>query len=79
MPVRKSNNPEMSESGSRTSRRGFASMDQEKQRQISSKGGKAAHLAGKAHQFNSQEAREAGRKGGSASSRNRNAGRGEVL
>ncbi len=45
--------------------RGFASMDEEKQRQIASKGGKAAHRKGSAHEFTSEEAREAGRKGGS--------------
>lgn len=48
------------------SRRGFASMDPEKQRQIASKGGKAAHAKGTAHEFTSQEAVEAGRKGGKA-------------
>ncbi len=46
-------------------RRGFASMDPEKQREIASKGGKAAHEKGTAHEFDSNEAREAGRKGGS--------------
>lgn len=46
------------------SARGFASMDPEKQREIASKGGKAAHLQGRAHEFTSDEAREAGRKGG---------------
>lgn len=50
-----------------TSTRGFASMDQERQKEIASKGGKAAHLSGNAHQFTSEEAREAGRKGGQAS------------
>jgi uncharacterized protein len=49
--------------------RGFASMDRTKQREIASKGGKAAHLKGTAHQWSSQEAREAGRKGGLASHR----------
>ncbi|PIR82844.1 general stress protein [Candidatus Kaiserbacteria bacterium CG10_big_fil_rev_8_21_14_0_10_59_10] len=49
-----------------TSNRGFASMDEEKQREIASKGGKAAHEKGTAHEFNSEEAREAGRKGGRA-------------
>src|SRR5688572_20074094 len=48
------------------SKRGFASMDQEKQRQIASKGGKAAHQKGAAHEFTSEEARIAGRKGGLA-------------
>jgi uncharacterized protein len=47
-------------------KRGFASMDQEKQRQIASKGGKIAHETGRAHQFTSAEARAAGRKGGLA-------------
>ena len=47
------------------SRRGFAAMDQEKQRNIASKGGRAAH------QFTSDEARAAGRKGGETVSRNR--------
>lgn len=58
----------------KTSNRGFASMDREKQREIASKGGKAAHLSGNAHEFTSEEAREAGRKGGQASrgSRNKN-------
>jgi uncharacterized protein len=46
--------------------RGFASMDASKQREIASKGGKAAHAKGTAHEFTSEEAREAGRKGGQA-------------
>jgi general stress protein YciG len=54
-------------SGSGTSKRGFASMDEDKQREIASKGGKAAHEKGTAHEFDSEEAREAGRKGGEAS------------
>ncbi len=54
-----------------TEKRGFASMDQEKQREIASKGGKAAHESGRAHEFTSEEAREAGRKGGKAVSQNR--------
>jgi uncharacterized protein len=58
--------------GTRTrSNRGFASMDRNKQREIASKGGKAAHAKGTAHEFDSGEAREAGRKGGVAVSRNR--------
>lgn len=44
--------------------RGFASMDQAKQREIASQGGKAAHKKGVAHQWTSEEAKEAGRKGG---------------
>jgi len=54
-----------------TSTRGFASMDPERQRQIAREGGKAAHEKGTAHEFDSNEAREAGRKGGEAVSRNR--------
>jgi len=52
-------------------RRGFASMDQAKQKEIASKGGKAAHENGTAHEFTSEEAREAGRKGGVKVSQNR--------
>jgi general stress protein YciG len=55
----------------RKSRRGFASMDPEKQRVIASKGGKAAHAKGTAHEFTPDEAREAGRKGGMVVSQNR--------
>lgn len=44
-----------------TSQRGFASMDPERQREIASEGGKAAHESGNAHEFTSEEAREAGR------------------
>jgi len=51
--------------------RGFASMDRMKQREIASKGGKAAHQKGSAHEWTSEEAREAGRKGGMASHRRR--------
>ncbi len=47
-------------------KRGFASMDAAKQREIASKGGKAAHQKGTAHQFTPEEARAAGRKGGQA-------------
>src|SRR5205085_1759036 len=54
-----------------TSRRGFASMDPAKQREIASKGGRAAHAKGTAHEFTSDEARVAGRKGGEAVSRDR--------
>ena len=53
------------------SNRGFASMDREKQREIASKGGRAAHQKGTAHEFDSSEARAAGRKGGVTVSRNR--------
>src|SRR6185503_2585868 len=47
-----------------TRNRGFASMDIEKQREIARKGGRAAHQKGTAHEFTSDEARAAGRKGG---------------
>ncbi|MDO8586904.1 MAG: KGG domain-containing protein [Armatimonadota bacterium] len=50
-----------------TRQRGFASMDREKQRQIARKGGMAAHEKGTAHEWTSEEARLAGRKGGEAS------------
>ena len=49
--------------------RGFAAMDQEKQRVIASKGGRTAHERGTAHKWTAEEAREAGRKGGQASHR----------
>lgn len=53
------------------SNRGFASMDPQRQREIASEGGRAAHEKGTAHEFTSEEAREAGRKGGQARSANR--------
>ncbi len=46
--------------------RGFAAMDRSKVSEIASKGGTAAHAAGTAHQFTSDEARQAGKKGGVA-------------
>ena len=49
--------------------RGFASMDRGKQKEIASRGGKAAHQKGTAHEWTSEEARQAGRKGGMASHR----------
>src|SRR5437016_4605664 len=51
--------------------RGFASMDPGKQRAIASKGGRAAHERGTAHEFTTEEAREAGRKGGQTVSQDR--------
>ncbi|MCC6730301.1 MAG: stress-induced protein [Chthonomonadales bacterium] len=54
-----------------TSNRGFAAMNERKQREIASKGGKVAHERGTAHEFSSEEAREAGRKGGVSVSRDR--------
>lgn len=56
----------MNETG-RKERRGFASMTPEKQREIASKGGRAAHQKGTAHEWTSEEARTAGRKGGQVS------------
>src|ERR1700733_15009010 len=53
------------------SNRGFASMDRSKQREIASKGGRAAHEKGTAHQFSANEAREAGKKGGGTVSQDR--------
>ena len=54
-----------------TSKRGFAAMNEEQQREIASKGGQTAHQKGTAHEFDSEEARRAGQKGGEAVSRNR--------
>jgi uncharacterized protein len=53
--------------GVRKERRGFASMSPEKQREIASKGGRAAHEKGTAHEWTAEEARNAGRKGGQIS------------
>jgi general stress protein YciG len=55
----------------RNQNRGFAAMDPEEQRAIASKGGRAAHERGKAHEFDSEEAAEAGRRGGEVVSRDR--------
>jgi general stress protein YciG len=54
-----------------TSARGFAAMDQKKQREIARRGGLAAQALGTAHRFSPEEARQAGRKGGEAVSGNR--------
>ena len=54
--------------------RGFASMDRGKQKEIASRGGKAAHQKGTAHEWTSEEARQAGRKGGMASHRRKQEG-----
>jgi general stress protein YciG len=51
----------------RKERRGFASMSPERQREIASKGGRAAHAKGTAHEWSPEEARSAGRKGGQVS------------
>jgi uncharacterized protein len=55
----------------RKSLRGFASMDPSRQREIARKGGRAAHLKGTAHEFTSEEARVAGKKGGQMVSQDR--------
>jgi uncharacterized protein len=59
-------NDKSPETKSRTSTRGFASMDPKRQREIASEGGRAAHIHGTAHEWTSEEARQAGRKGGQA-------------
>jgi uncharacterized protein len=61
--------------GERKERRGFASMSPEKQREIASKGGRAAHEKGTAHEWTADEARNAGRKGGQVS----RGGRGRLI
>jgi general stress protein YciG len=57
----------------RKSNRGFAAMDRERQREIARQGGRAAHQQGVAHRWTSEEAREAGRKGGERSRSGRRA------
>lgn len=57
----------MDQNVNRKERRGFASMSPEKQREIASKGGRAAHEKGTAHEWTAEEARSAGRKGGQVS------------
>lgn len=57
--------------GAGPAKRGFAAMDENQQREIASKGGQAAHQKGTAHEFDSEEARRAGQKGGEAVSRDR--------
>lgn len=52
-------------------RRGFAALSSERQREIASLGGKAAHAKGTAHEFTQAEAIAAGRKGGQATSKDR--------
>lgn len=56
-----------------TKDRGFASMERNKQREIASQGGKAAHKRGTAHEWTSEEARAAGRKGGITATKRRRA------
>ena len=64
--------PEGQEPPPAKKRRGFAAMSAEKQREIASLGGKAAHARGTAHEFSPDEARAAGSKGGVAAHRKRN-------
>jgi uncharacterized protein len=64
MSLQDSNNQrnESNPGGQRRSLRGFAAMDPQRQREIASLGGRAAHQSGHAHEFTSEEARAAGRK-----------------
>jgi uncharacterized protein len=62
---------DQNDQGQSGDRRGFASMDSDKQREIASKGGRVAHQSGNAHEFDSEEARAAGRKSGESSVQNR--------
>ena len=73
MASSKQGNKEGNKSGK--TERGFAAMDPERQRAIASEGGKAAHQSGNAHEFNSEEARAAGRKGGQSSGGNQSSKR----
>lgn len=59
------------------SRRGFAAMSPERQRAIASQGGRAAHQQGVAHEWSSEEAKEAGKKGGQISGKKRTSDRNE--
>ena len=66
------------------SRRGFAAMSPERQREIASQGGRAAHQQGVAHEWSADEARAAGKKGGQVSGKRRmngheDEGRGGIL
>lgn len=73
-PIRRRNprrHPMANNQNQGSSNRGFASMDEDKQREIAAKGGRAAHESGNAHEFSSEEAREAGRKGGESVSQDR--------
>jgi general stress protein YciG len=47
-------------------KRGWAAMSAERRREISRLGGKASHASGRGHRWTSEEAREAGKKGGKA-------------
>lgn len=61
---RSNNETSSNRSQNTNSGRGFAAMDPEEQRRIASKGGRAAHEQGTAHEWNSEEAKQAGQKGG---------------
>jgi len=73
-PIMAANDP-VNPSKKGSSNRGFASMDPQRQREIASEGGRAAHEKGTAHEFTSEEAREAGRKGGQARSQSNRSNR----
>jgi general stress protein YciG len=68
---RQSSPPSSAASAPASRRRGFAAMDESRQREIASKGGRAAHEKGTAHEFTRDEARAAGKKGGEVVSQNR--------
>lgn len=67
------NNQRSNQEMTQKSRRGFAAMDPERQKQIASEGGRAAHKQGVAHEWSTEEARQAGRKGGQNSKGSRSA------
>jgi general stress protein YciG len=52
-------------------KKGFAALSAERLQEVTSRGGKAAHASGNAHEFTEEEARQAGKKGGAKISRNR--------
>src|SRR3954468_9294645 len=70
-PGNEQGNQQAKSSAPKSGKRGFAAMDAATQRGIASKGGQAAHQKGTAHEFDSEEARRAGQKGGEAVSRDR--------
>jgi general stress protein YciG len=59
-----------SNTGTERKGRGFASMDKDRQREIASEGGRAAHQSGNAHEFTSEEARRAGQQSHRARQKN---------
>ncbi len=62
LPHSSSGGKDSTAAGPRRRLRGFAAMDPQRQREIASLGGRAAHQSGHAHEFTSEEARVAGRK-----------------